>query len=228
MFQRIRGRIREVEVEVIPPADLELVPPIGIQVVPPVDKPPDEPRPPVGIEVVPRVDVEVPPADAPKPPVDVERPSPATERGEARWPEWKVPKPKPSQAQPEAAASPTATPRSSGREQPPVEETVATEPRPLPLTELTCEILFWRGYRKARFYARIFNDEGEPLAITQSPFFRPRGNGMPDQTEEAVAAYEELREQLERDGWKHVDEGESWFRQTFSRPATDAEGPAPA
>jgi hypothetical protein len=107
----------------------------------------------------------------------------------------------------------------------PVEEPIAREPEPQAeveqpdeLEDLTCQILFWRGYRKATFYARIFSLDGEPLALAQSSEFRARGNGIPEQTEEAVAAYEELRARLEQWGWQHAGSGDAWFGDVFTRP----------
>ena len=81
-----------------------------------------------------------------------------------------------------------------------------------------CEIAFWRGYVKASFYARVFDEDGEPVAIAQSPHFRPKGKEDPDATDQAVAAYEALRTQLEREGWEYAGDGPMWFATVFSRP----------
>jgi hypothetical protein len=80
-----------------------------------------------------------------------------------------------------------------------------------------CEIAFWRGYVKGTFYARIFDDDGQPVAIAQSPPFRHRGKEDPEATDQTVAAYESLRAQLERSGWEYVSGGDTWFGTVFRR-----------
>jgi hypothetical protein len=92
----------------------------------------------------------------------------------------------------------------------------AEPPAPTPPpSEQTCDILFWRGYRKAAFYGRTFDETGEAVAVGESPFFRPQGNGAPDPTEAAKAAYEVLRSQLIAAGWEPVAAGDDWFDETF-------------
>ena len=93
-----------------------------------------------------------------------------------------------------------------------------SEPEPLemPAADPTCKIEFWRGYRKAAFYARTV-DGGEELAVAESPMFRARGNGVPDRTDEAAAAYAALVERLEAEGWRRVSHGADWFDATFAR-----------
>jgi hypothetical protein len=94
-------------------------------------------------------------------------------------------------------------------------------------TELICEIVFWRGYRKAAFYARIFDEAGEALAVAESPFFRFSGNGIPDATAESESAYEDLVERLEHDGWESLDHGSTWYGHFFRRDLTVAVAPEP-
>src|SRR5207249_2062059 len=120
-------------------------------------------------------------------------------------------------------AHPPAAPRQEQpqrqeREAPPAETVIVqTEPAaPAQPSEVTCDVLFWRGYVKSAFYARVFSDDGEPLAVAESPFFRARGNGIPDETDEAVAAYQALRDRLESAGWQHLVAGETWFADTFA------------
>jgi len=84
--------------------------------------------------------------------------------------------------------------------------------------DATCEIRFWRGYLKANFYACVFDIHGEALAVAESPFFRARSDGLPDQTEEAVAAYDALRQRLEQLGWEHAASGRTWFGDLYRRP----------
>jgi hypothetical protein len=92
-------------------------------------------------------------------------------------------------------------------------------------TERACDIRFWRGYRKAAFYARTFED-GEEVAVAESPLFRVRGNGQPERTREAENAYEALREGLEREGWRLVESGDAWFDHTFRREPRVSPEPA--
>jgi hypothetical protein len=99
----------------------------------------------------------------------------------------------------------------------PIDEGLREEP-PAPLpppSEQTCDIVFWRGYRKAAFFGRTFDETGEAVAVAESPFFRPQGNGAPDPTEAAKAAYEALRSQLIAGGWEPVAAGDDWFDETF-------------
>jgi hypothetical protein len=101
---------------------------------------------------------------------------------------------------------------------PPLEdEPPVTSPR-----YLTCVISYWRGYRKAAFYARAFDEDGHELVLKESDEFKARGNGMPEPSEQAIAAHEELIAQLRRDGWEPVDRDDTWFGQTFRRRVTAA------
>lgn len=92
---------------------------------------------------------------------------------------------------------------------------------------LTCVISYWLEYRKAAFYARAFDNEGHELVLAESPQFRVRGNGMPDRTEQAVAAYEDLVAQLGAEGWEPIGRGDTWFGQTFRRRVAAAAEHAP-
>jgi hypothetical protein len=108
----------------------------------------------------------------------------------------------------------------------PIDEGVqAGSPVPTPPSGQTCDILFWRGYRKAAFYGRTFDEAGEPVAVAESPFFRPEGNGAPHPTDAAKAAYEALRSQLAAAGWEPVSSGGDWYEETFR--LTAAREPAP-
>ena len=63
----------------------------------------------------------------------------------------------------------------------------------------------------------MFAEDGEPLAVAESPFFRPTGNGIPDETDDAVAAHAALCERLEAAGWRFVASGRHWFTDTYAR-----------
>lgn len=97
-------------------------------------------------------------------------------------------------------------------------EVEATESHSDDVAKVACEIRVWRGYRKANFFACVFSDDGEPLAVAESPSFRSRGNGVPEKTAEAVAAHEQLRVQLEAAGWQYAASGRTWFGDLYSRP----------
>lgn len=91
---------------------------------------------------------------------------------------------------------------------------------PLPPDEgVTCQIVFWRGYRKARFYACVFDDSDQPFALVESPAFRAPRTPFPDQTERAVAAHDALTDLLIREGWTVVLKGPGWYEATFGRHA---------
>jgi hypothetical protein len=90
------------------------------------------------------------------------------------------------------------------------------DPRP-PDYGVTCEIVFWRGYRKARFYACVFDQAGERLALAESPEFRSPGKDFPDQTESTVAAHDRLTEQLLAEGWELLRKGPGWYQAKFRR-----------
>jgi hypothetical protein len=86
----------------------------------------------------------------------------------------------------------------------------------------TCQVAYWRGYRKAAFYARAFDEEGYEVALAESPLFKARGNGVPERTEQSVAAYEALIAQLAKDGWEPIGGTDNWFGQTLRRSVSTA------
>jgi hypothetical protein len=107
---------------------------------------------------------------------------------------------------PQAAAMPEVT-----------EQHDAEEPAPPP-DSLTCQIVYWRGYRKSAFYARAFDKEGYEVALAESPVFKTRGKDGPDRTDdEAIAAHQALVAQLTSDGWELAGGGSTWFDQTLRR-----------
>lgn len=79
-----------------------------------------------------------------------------------------------------------------------------------------CVIRFWRGYRKGAFYAERETGAQEGT-VAESAFFRARGNGVPERTDEAAAAYAALTEKLEAQGWRRMQSGPAWFEATFER-----------
>jgi hypothetical protein len=237
MFRK-HNDIREVDVEVVSPADQT---PFVVQLLSTGELP--------GVDAkrAPLVEVEpVAPLEEPEPPVEfaspveadavspLEEPEPAIKLARAVQVERVVPLGQHEAAgefEPDerpAVATAPAKPKRGRTKRPapqrvassahPAEETVTPEPEAATGEDMTCDIVFWRGYRKATFYARIFSDDGEPLAVAHSPSFRVRGNGIPEKTDEAVAAYQALREQLEQTGWDRVADGNAWFADVYSRP----------
>jgi hypothetical protein len=80
-----------------------------------------------------------------------------------------------------------------------------------------CEIVFWRGYVKAMFYAQIFTPTGEPRAVAESRSFRAPGDGEPGKTQEAAEAHEALRQGLLAAGWTRIGQGPAWYADVFRR-----------
>ena len=92
------------------------------------------------------------------------------------------------------------------------------EPEDVTPQELVCVISLWQGYRKSRFYARM-DEDGEEVAVAESTLFRTPTEDSPLETsEEAVAAYEALRAELEARGWQPASRGNDWFSDSFRRP----------
>jgi hypothetical protein len=89
------------------------------------------------------------------------------------------------------------------------------EPEPAVDTRI-CSIAVWRGYRKATFYAEAYEGD-EAVALAESPTFKYKGNGIPDQTEAAAEAHRALMELLRQEGWQSVQQGPAWFEQTLTR-----------
>lgn len=121
-----------------------------------------------------------------------------------------APRPAPEpvvEPQPAVVAEPVVAPP------PPVEQEAVAEP-----TEEVCEIFVWRGYAKARFYARLELDETDEFAVAESPSFRFHGNGTPDNTEPARAAHRALVEKLRAKGWEQEETGGPWYAARFRRP----------
>lgn len=159
-----------------------------------------------------------PPVDEPTTLVAVEpepEPQPVAEIGEpvASKP---VRKRAPAKHRPVKRAS---APQRAAAHVPAKVETDAVEPHAEDVATAECAIRFWRGYRKANFYACVFTDDGEPLAVAESPLFRARGTGIPDKTDEAVAAYDALCKKLEDNGWQRASPGKTWFGDVFTQPA---------
>jgi len=84
-------------------------------------------------------------------------------------------------------------------------------------TDDACTISYWRGYVKSRFYAA---DDGG-YVVAESRLFRSRGE-EPAESDDAVAAHQELVAQLEDDAWVPAGKGDRWYELRFRRTAAPA------
>lgn len=179
------------------PTLVEVVPEVVPEPVAEVVEPVSEPAPVVAT---------APPEPEPEPPLADERPKPAPPIPARK----RRPKHRPVKR--------VAPPQRAAAHAPAAADLEAAESSADDVPTVACEIRVWRGYRKANFFACVFSDDGEPLAVAESPFFRAHGNGVPAKTDEAVAAHEQLREQLEAAGWRYEASGRTWFGDRYSRP----------
>lgn len=85
-----------------------------------------------------------------------------------------------------------------------------------------CTISYWRGYVKSRFYAA--GNDG--YVVAESRLFRSRGE-EPAESDDAVAAHQELVAQLADDAWVPAGKGDRWYELRFRRTAAPA-GRAPS
>lgn len=101
----------------------------------------------------------------------------------------------------------------------------ADEPTAQDLEEF-CQISVWRGYAKARFYARFDVDSGEEeFAVAESRPFRLHGGRIPEGRGTVAQAHTELIEALMEEGWEPVDHGGPWYASRFRRIVSpDREG----
>ena len=81
----------------------------------------------------------------------------------------------------------------------------------------TCEIIWWRGYRKSDFYALAISPDGEPYDVARSRDFSWRRTEPPPPADAIVAAREELLQKLVNDGWEKHAPGESWYAGRYKR-----------
>lgn len=93
-----------------------------------------------------------------------------------------------------------------------VDETVEAEDfeAELSLPLRVCEIKWWRGYVKSRFYVDV---DG----VVESPAFRSLRSDEPDRNEAAVAAHAGLVERLIAASWETHGHGEHWFSDRFRK-----------
>jgi hypothetical protein len=105
----------------------------------------------------------------------------------------------------------------------PFEELV--EPPPMPDEPEVCTVSAWRGYVKWQFYATV-RSGGVDYPVGESHAFRASGNGIPDETPAARAAYDALVVDLARDGWTASDgAAEGWYGERFVRAGSNTPAP---
>jgi hypothetical protein len=97
-------------------------------------------------------------------------------------------------------------------------------PEPPPQHE-RCEIALWRGYAKARFFAKLTTGSGEyEYGVAESQPFRARRNGTVEQTQRAEAAHRSLVEFLTGEGWEQEENPDgAWYASRFWRPVAATE-----
>jgi hypothetical protein len=89
-----------------------------------------------------------------------------------------------------------------------------------------CTIRAWRGYLKWQFYATVRRG-GVDYPAGESKVFRSSGNGIPDETPAARAAYDALVAKLARDGWTTSESAvEGWYADRLVRSGSDTPAPA--
>lgn len=189
-----RGRIREVEAELISPHASDE----GA-----ASQPEPEELESRAFALVPNPVVEEAPDDPEERPADEQPLAEAQAEAEAETEEESE-----SEAAPDAEPEPEPTPVAR-LQQPPSPPTLSTE-------EWACEIALWRDHDTAVFYARSFHDDEEVL-VAESTRFQLQGRAVPARSHEALAAHTALCDELVRTGWKHVGEGEEWYSDRFRR-----------
>jgi hypothetical protein len=78
-----------------------------------------------------------------------------------------------------------------------------------------CQVRWWRGYVRSRFYAVVTDGDGAETTVAQSPDFPWRRGTPPTETPDAVAALEALAEVLRRSGWSAAGRGDAWYALRF-------------
>ena len=79
----------------------------------------------------------------------------------------------------------------------------------------SCQITLWRGYFRYQLFAAT-GPSSTGRAFALSPYFRLKDAEAPGA--KAIAALQELLDQLEAEGWSVVLEGRIWYAFTLERP----------
>jgi hypothetical protein len=86
-----------------------------------------------------------------------------------------------------------------------------------PLEEGACEIEWFRGYVKSRFYVVLEEPELGGDRLVESPWFAWRkADPAPPALPEIVAARDALLVKLEREGWEPYGRGGAWYSQRLT------------
>jgi hypothetical protein len=109
----------------------------------------------------------------------------------------------------------------------PADELVTEQTQPVAVDEPDeCTVRAWRGYVKWQFYATVRRG-GVDYPAGESKPFRASGNGIPDETPGARAAYDALVAELADEGWTTSDSVASgWYAERFVRAGSDTPAPA--
>ena len=92
----------------------------------------------------------------------------------------------------------------------------------------TCEIVWWRGYRRSLFTAIRADADEFSESVASSPNFKWHRPEEPPQNEETTAAHRQLIEKLHALGWDPAAPGESWYGGRYRRALKPETGsPAP-
>lgn len=97
----------------------------------------------------------------------------------------------------------------------------AAHPAPIsevaPLEEGACEIEWFRGYVKSRFYVVLEEPDLGGDRLVESPWFSWRkADPPPPALPEIVAARDALLVKLEREGWEAYGRGGAWYSQRLT------------
>ena len=98
------------------------------------------------------------------------------------------------------------------------------EPRAQADEELweTCEVVWWRGYRRSVFAAVAFAADGFPYDVARSPDFKWKRREAPPREAKTLAARDDLTRTLVAAGWEEIARGEGWYGARFRRRRVDA------
>jgi hypothetical protein len=79
----------------------------------------------------------------------------------------------------------------------------------------TCRVMLWHGYLTSQLYAESETEDGSWRPFAVSGYFRLKDEDVP--AANALAALENLIDQLENDGWTVISEGPHWYEVELER-----------
>jgi hypothetical protein len=80
-----------------------------------------------------------------------------------------------------------------------------------------CEVVWWRGYLKSRFYAVARRAGEEPVPVGASGFFRWRRSSPPPGEGAIAQEHDGLMARLRADGWVQIGRGARWYDEVLER-----------